>query len=307
MASHFSSNSSAFLALPVEIRRQIYGFCIPQKLRYDVSSTRCYRNCPDWFNEISDYHPHGSGMDVIEIENSEERERELSTEVEEIYPIYPLYPFVEGDHRNGLPGLLLCCHQITEEVMDMLYGENTFQVNIQDNDELTLANLLSSKTREKICNMVLILRPRGVSYRPNFRMDPDIWDGILGNLQILGVIAEQPELDSEEQQLEATEPEDAFEEWTTWITPILEYLRQALNREARIVVDANDEQRTVEIIKEAIPGRCHFQCLPIADFIFRRGKFVLESGFGAGYWDDYEPTSCRDIIDDCDYDYYYSD
>jgi hypothetical protein len=37
--------------------------------------------------------------------------------------------------------------------------------------------------------------------------------------------------------------------------------------------------------------------------IFRRGEFSLESG----YWDDDGPTSGRDIINECDYDYYYSD
>lgn len=293
----------------MEIRRQIYGFCIPQKLRYDVSNTLCYRNCPDWFNEVPDHHQHDledGGVSLMDSGNGEEGEHELSadTGVEEI-----VHPFVEDDRRNALPGLLLCCHQITEEVMDMLYGGNTFQVNIQDDDEFTLTNLFSPKTRERIRNIVLILRPRDVSYRPNFRMDPNIWDGILGNLQILGVIAEQPESQSLEGWPKG-ELEGTFEEWTAWIASIFEYLRRALNAEAKVVVDANDEEKTAEIIEEAMPGRCRFQRLPIADFIFRRGKFASESRFWTGYWDDvHGPTSCRDIIDDyydpCDY--YHSD
>ncbi|KAK0763399.1 hypothetical protein N5P37_002776 [Trichoderma harzianum] len=152
--------------------------------------------------------------------------------------------------------------------------------------------------------MVLILRPMGVSYHRDFHMDPNIWDGILGNLSILGVIAEQPESLSLREWPKA-EAENALEEWTAWITPIFEYLGRALHRETKIVVDANEEKETVQVLEKAIPGRSRFQRLPMADIIFKRGRFSLESG----YWDDNDdgPTSCRDIINDCDYDYYYSD
>lgn len=88
-----------------------------------------------------------------------------------------------------------------------------------------------------------------------------------------------------------------------WLTPILEYLGRVLPRTAQIVVDANKEEDTVQIFGKVMPGRCRFQCLRAADSIFRRGEFSLESG----YWDDDGPTSCRDIINECDYHYYYSD
>lgn len=72
------------------------------------------------------------------------------------------------------PDSLLCCHQITEEAMNMLYGGNIFQVNIHGDGQFTFAHLFNSKTREKIRKMVLILRPMGVSYHLDFRMDPNI-------------------------------------------------------------------------------------------------------------------------------------
>lgn len=85
MASPLSSNSSAFLALPVEIRRQIYRLCIPQSLRYDISSTLCYWNCPDWFNEIPDYPPQGlerGDATSIDSDGDDERQRQLSTDTD---------------------------------------------------------------------------------------------------------------------------------------------------------------------------------------------------------------------------------
>ncbi|PON23264.1 hypothetical protein TGAM01_v207791 [Trichoderma gamsii] len=162
----------------------------------------------------------------------------------------------------------------------MLYAENTFRVNIQDGDELTLADLLSSKPRQKIRKMVLILRPGGASYRPRFSMDPDIWDSILGNLQIIAVVVEQPEPAFQEVFEKAT-PEEGFAKWIAWITPIFEYLCRALDREAKIVVDQ----------------------LPIADYNFGREKFTSASGFWGGYWGRLEddPITARDCIDDDDY------
>jgi hypothetical protein len=96
---------------------------------------------------------------------------------------------------------------------------------------------------------------------------------------------------------------DVIDKGRAWLTPILEYLNRILPSSTQLVVDANEEEHTVQIVTKVMPGRCSFQQLRMANFIFRRGESSLESG----YWDDDGPTSCRDIINDCDYDYYYSD
>src|SRR6266699_6866621 len=102
-------------------------------------------------------------------------------------------------------------------------------------------------------SMILVLRPMGVSYNPTFRMDPKIWDSVLGNLSILGVIAEQPEPPSP-YAWHHLERGDVFGEWTTWLTPILEYLRRILPSITQIAVDANEEEYTVQIFAEMMPG-----------------------------------------------------
>lgn len=59
----------------------------------------------------------------------------------------------------------------------------------------------------------------------------------------------------------------------------MEYIGRAPNREAKIVVDANDDTRVMQIAGKEVPGRCRFQRLPIDDLVFRRGRFSRESGF----------------------------
>ena len=323
-----SSNSSAFLAMPLEIRQQVYRFCIPQNLRFICSSDMCHQNRPegwveplwrldrtwdghdtsgaDFFFEENDcphYDWEGVGVFSTDGEDSNEEDEYEPSRLDDYCQISHRYrPRISPSRQSALPGLLLVCRQITDEVKAMLYGGNTFTVNVHGDGGLNLVKLFGPETTEKMRKMILVLRPMGVSYRPGFCMDRKIWDGVLGNLSILGVIAEQPESPSP-YAFPRVKPEDVFEEWTAWLTTILEYLARALPRTAQIVVDANKEEDTVQIWEKVMPGRCRFQRLRAADLIFRRGEFSLESG----YWDDDGPTSCRDIINDCDYDYYYSD
>lgn len=240
---------------------------------------------------------------MIDGEDSDEEDEYEPSRLDDYCQISQRYrPAISPSRRSALPGLLLVCRLVNGEVRAMLYGGNTFTVNVHGDGELNLVELFSSETREKMRKMILMLRPMGVSYCPGFCMDRKIWDGVLGSLSILGVIAEQPETPSP-YAWPRVEPEDVLKEWTAWLTPILEYLGRALSKTAQIVVDANKEEDTLNILEKVMPGRCHVQRLRSADFIFRRGEFSLESE----YWGDDGPTSCRDIINDCDCDYYYSD
>jgi hypothetical protein len=203
---------------------------------------------------------------------------------------------------SALPGILLLCRQIYNEVTAMLYGGNTFEVILHGTGQSDLARLFNPDLRKKMRKILLVLRPMGVSYQPSFRMDPGIWNAIFDGLVILGIIAEQPEPSTSYQWLQV-DPGRDFEEWKPRLASIMGFIAHAVPDTARIVVDANREGDTENIIRRFMPERCQFQCLQAADVIFKRRAYSLESG----YWDDDGPNSCRDIINDCDYDYYYSD
>ena len=314
--------------MPLELRQQVYRFCIPENLCFICSDDmRCQNRPGGWVDPRWRWDRTGDGYDRsgayssleendypsddcenVEVswtdggDSDEEGEYEPSELDDYCQTSWRYRPRISPTRRSTLPGLLLVCRQINDEVRAMLYGKNTFIINVHGDGQSKLARLFSSETRENMRKMILVLRPMGVSYHPGFYMDRKIWDGVLSSISILGIIAEQPKsppLDTQPR----VELEDVFEEWTTWLIPILEYLGKALPRTAQIVVDANKKEDTTQIVKKVMPGRCHFQRLRAADLIFERGEFSWESG----YWDDDGPTSCRDIIDDCDYDYYYSD
>ncbi|OAA59111.1 hypothetical protein SPI_06313 [Niveomyces insectorum RCEF 264] len=306
--------------MPLEIRQQIYRFCIPQNLDFNCSLDLYYQH-------RNSYDDDSVGVFSTDEDGNEEDDDDsvgvFSTDEdgneEEGDKCSMFLGYRAGSRRSALPGLLLVCRQMTDEVTAMLYGGNTFKVDVHRDNHWALARLSRPAARGQLRKMLLVFRPMGVSYRPGFVMDPTVWDGVLGRLSSLWIVAAQPEPSSPSQhghghehgqeRLQAGPADDAFEAWTRWLTPNLEYLGRALPGTAQIVVDANEEGDTVRMVERVLPGRCRFQQLRAADFIFQRG----ESSPTSGYWDDDDddyddgPTSCRDIISDWDYDQYYSD
>ncbi|KAK4149311.1 hypothetical protein C8A00DRAFT_38091 [Chaetomidium leptoderma] len=195
-------SSGGLLAMPLEIRRQIYGFCIPHDIIFNCSR---------------------DGEDESDMESA---------------------------GHSAVLGLLLVCQQITDEVETMLYGGSIFKVHVHGDGQGDLTRF-SPKRREKMRRIILVLRPKGTSYRPGFCMRPEHWDGVLGSLSMLGVIAEQPT--PPPHAWPSVRREDCLAEWKAWLTPILEYLGRVVSSEARIVVDANKEEDTIQMVATALP------------------------------------------------------
>jgi hypothetical protein len=293
------SNSSLFLDIPKEIRQQIYELCIPLNFRVVVRQDMCYMVCGEGDGFQYEQETHGT-QDVPEDHSSDTVEADDGS--------LPGSPMLYGirassSRRDVLPGLLLVCRQITDEFKAMLYKSITFTVEICDGGETYLASLFSPETREHFRKMILVFTSEGLCYHADFHMNPKIWDKLLSNLSILGIIVEQPE-PLTPYELGMVDSDDVKETWIAWLTRTLEYINQAIPNEIKVVADTNQMAEATRIVERAIPGRCNFQNLRDGDKIFGRAEYSYERG----YWgDDDGPTSCRDIIDDCDYDYYYSD
>ncbi|KAK7575391.1 hypothetical protein V3481_017351 [Fusarium oxysporum f. sp. vasinfectum] len=293
------SNSSLFLALPKEIRQHIYELCIPLNFRVVLRQDVCYMVCGEGDGFQSVQATHGTkdvskdhSSDIVEADDGSLPGSSMLHSIE-----------ASSSRRGALPGLLLVCRQITDEIKVMLYRSITFTVDICDDGEAYLENLFSLEIREHFRKMILVLSSEGLCCRADFHMNQKIWDKLFSNLSILGIIVEQPE-PLTPYELGMVDLDDGKEKWIAWLTPILEYINQAIPSEIKIVADTNQMAEATRIVERAMPGRCDFQNLRDGDKIFRRAEYSYERD----YWDDDDgPTSCRDIIDDCDYEYYYSD
>ncbi|KAI1430304.1 hypothetical protein F5Y12DRAFT_15785 [Xylaria sp. FL1777] len=357
-STSLQTSNSALLAIPLEIRRHIYGFCVPQNLTFDCSDDMYYQNRPlgwiqplrhsnesydryasddeDFADELRYFHSEWKGkereklsaleeIEEIRTEDSPAEEDGLDQSMKEDFGFLgldSLHVPSSSSNMSSLPALLLLCHQITDEVETMLYEGNTFTIDIHCQGQYYLDRQFTKRNRERMRNIILVLRPIGVPYQPDSLMDPDIWDSVLGNLVTLGVIVEQPEPPLlewlEDSEKEATgnfltflrdRKREAVSEWMTWLLPIFEYLVRAVPKQTEIVVDVTEEEDTVQALEFFQKGPFRFQRLPAADSISNKVEFAWESGSRESWYPDVDdsPTSCRDIINDSDYDYYYSD
>ncbi|KAI0860729.1 hypothetical protein F4860DRAFT_478457 [Xylaria cubensis] len=349
--AHPSTSHSTFLGVPLEIRRYIYRFCIPQNLTFDCSEDMYYQNRPvgwvepPWHsNERCDEYASSEEIFINELHSLQRGwmskdesfllEATEVTSVDEGSSAYGIkadseclemgscdFPSSSSD-RSALPAILLLCRQTNNEVETMLYDGNTFTINVHDQDQYHVERQFTPRKRERIRNMILVLRPIGVPYQPDSLMNPGIWDSVLGNLLTLGVIVEQPEppllewLEDSEKEAPGNfltflqdRKKQAAAEWMTWLLPIFEYLVQAIPKQTEIVVDVTEEEDTVQTLEFFQKGPFRFQKLPAADSIPNRLEFAWESASRESWYQDLDdgPTSCRDIINDSDYDYYYSD
>ncbi|CAJ0544211.1 Ff.00g035030.m01.CDS01 [Fusarium sp. VM40] len=284
-----SAKHSVFLALPGEIRRQIYELCIPINSRIVICQDSRYQVLQDG----DGFQPKQETYDTED--DNDEIPEEFSSDIPKTdgrdFPEPPVLQDVKksASRRTALPEILLVCRQITDELKPVLYGSTTFTVIISGGEEKYLEKLFSLETREHFRKMILIFRTEDLSSDVDLYLNPKIWDRIFSNLLKLGIIIEQPE------------PWDGnwvLDEWKARLTSTLGYLNRAIPDKTKIIADANEEAEATQIVERMMPERCDFQKLLDGDLVLDR------------YWngnDDDWPTSCRDCIDDGDYDFYYSD
>ena len=69
--------------------------------------------------------------------------------------------------------------------------------------------------------------------------------------------------------------------WLNWIRPFLQCFRRHLLKHTTVEIDGDGRVETMALIKECLPGGYReIRCRLVGDFIFRRGRFSWESGYG---------------------------
>jgi len=300
------------LRLPFEIRLQIYRYCIPRKHVVEVSSPRFYIGWP----YVGVDHTLGSEDilsskedtldledDAVEVEDynlgfgdtlsSEEDALGLEDDAVNLED-YNLD--LDGDYWNpnkNRSSIFRLSKQISEEALDILYGENIFKLCLHGEGEVYLKKNFTAANRQRMRYLLVTAEPRGVSYEPRKVPDNSLWSSILPTLKGLRVIAEQPVQASSYYGAPTLEQE--MERWVKWTRPFLQCFGQHLSRETIVQVDIDGRAETRDLVKEYLShGYREIRCRHVGDLMFKRGWFSWESG----YWDDDGPINSRDADGD---------
>ena len=273
--------------IPLETRLQIYNYCIPRKRIVEVSDPRFHVRWPaKEDDDTQEFEGEDNSWDVEEEDNNQDFESVASDSVIDLWKI-----------SNNRGSLLLVSKQIGEEALDLLYGENIFELHLHGEGEYFLRKNFSERNRRRMRYILVIAQPMGVSFKPGQEPDNALWSSTLPNLKVLRLVAQQPLTAAGYYNAPTLEQE--MDRWVEWIKPFLECFGQYLRSTIVVEVDDNDTKETSELVKECLWNnyrkvRCHLA----GDLIFQRGHFSIESG----YWDDDGPTNCRDIVSDWDSD-----
>ena len=246
-----------FLALPLELRRQIYKLCVPQNLLIGSEAVEQIFSSFESFVHDDD----GNDETVHGLDNC----CQISDAA--------CPPRFTKRRPGAIPGILLVSRQVSEEAQIVMYAGNTFQFFLNGTMAAHSMDIIpltfSLETRAKMRKLILFTgNPACYVTLPMIAPRYDIWNDALKNISVLGVVALPPDYG-----LRRFRPGKKKEPMK--MKDIADYLSGVLPSRARIVVDADGNSDTVRIWEEGLPGRCHFQRLRAGDVGFGRGCYQM--------------------------------
>jgi hypothetical protein len=312
-----SPSPAGLLCLPFEIRLQIYRYCIPQRNMINVSMprfdlVRSFEGRDLFLDSEDTTSSQGASLDVEnDVENDVVNEEDYQidwewptrfvNDAQELdegttnfegsgsRPELSAYYWNDNSNRTSIFRL---SKQISEEALDILYGENMFKVCLNGGGELGLSNNFTQANRQRMRHLLLIAEPCGINYWPGEMPNDEIWSSILPKSKTLRIVARQP---TEALYPIALTLEKKMDEWIEWFKHRLQCFAQHLSRETIVKVDIDGRTETGELLKECLPyGYQEIRCHLVGDLIFKRGHFSWQSG----YWDFDDPINSHDVDDD---------
>jgi hypothetical protein len=181
-----SQLNSLFFNLPAELRLKIYSYCIPQKCAIKVINTK--------------YRPWGVQPVVSTRDPALAKDKFANTQPHWI-------------------NILQVCKRMTEECLELLYGENLFEVHLSKGGETALMETFSQRNLQRIRNVLAVAPSRwfiGKLGQP----DVDLWATIGSNLTRFEWVV-QPDWICKRRH-DKPVPLEQLEQWFEWTDTYLD-------------------------------------------------------------------------------------
>jgi hypothetical protein len=170
--------------------------------------------------------------------------------------------------------ILCVSRQISGETLDVLYGENVFEIDIHHGNHNVVRNF-SLANQLRIRRLQFVIRPEGVSWVPSLRLDSTIWPRIFSNLTKLCIVAQQPL--RLPRYFSDYDPSIDMNHWLAGLKRALEWIRQHISSDLFVEVDDDDREETSEVIMEYFPDGYKKVRTRTGDWFFERDENPLES------------------------------
>ena len=166
---------------------------------------------------------------------------------------YRLYQSLHENYKPLNPKghtVVLVSRQISEEALNVLYGENVFEITLHQGNQ-RFPSEFAPTNMQRIRRLQLFVRAN-ISCGPPLKLNPYISPPILASLTRLYIVAWQP-LEAKTFN-NAPRLEREMHKWPTELKLVLEYVNQYVSSRATIEVDDNDMGETSELVKKCFPN-----------------------------------------------------
>ena len=183
-------------------------------------------------------------------------------------------------HMERDISILLVSKRISQEALEILYGENYFKVDLNEDVDETFVTHLAPQNTLLIRRLLLTARPlrcdRGLLPTIDFR----IRGRILANLSQLCIVAQEPlaghyfnppwEDVSDEAPVALTK---RLSTWAKWLGPILQLISQHVSTDLVVHLDVGNREFTTNLIKKYIWNDIRRVQTRVGDVYFKRIEF----------------------------------
>ncbi|KAF2011502.1 hypothetical protein BU24DRAFT_426585 [Aaosphaeria arxii CBS 175.79] len=229
--------TSRLLSLPIELRLEVYRHCIPQNRTVDVELS-CFIYQSSDLDDMQDF----AGF-IYDLEDGSGDRPDLANNIS------------ISTYRNGiksnLNSILRVSKQISEEALNVLYGDNYFELRLTGFGKSQFRRNFSYQNRQRIKRLVLIAQPEDSSCTKQSRVDDALWRFMLPQLTMLRIVIDTPVY--KENIFDARTPKQKMEQCINWLLPYMQCFGQYLRAETKVEVDANGHAEMEELAKDCLP------------------------------------------------------
>lgn len=244
---------SPLLRLPLELRHRIYAFIFGHRHHVDLRHVKA--ELDTWWRSMI-YRPQSEKLNDMDL----------------------------FKWRTGILGV---SRAISNETLDVLYGQNVFIVDIHGGGGSHLFSKIGVVNLRRIRFLRVVARPMGVCYGTPLVFDPQLWLPLLDELLQFCIVAQQPLTAGG--YFGAPTLEEDLCEWTSWLDPILKYFSTNLPKTTAVGLDDDDRAETTAMMDKYFDSGYQKVRTITGDYCFERGQYSRESG----YWDSDGRDGCN--------------
>lgn len=169
--------------------------------------------------------------------------------------------------------IFLLSKQISDEALNVLYGENIFRLHLHEEGQEVLKENFTQRNQARMRYMLVVAAPWMARSVP----DETLFASVVPYLKVLRIVARQPVRTIPHGKPPGYTFEGELARWERWLRSVMENFGRCLKDGTVVEVDVDGKEGTGEIIRQCLPGKCReVKCRLEGDRVHRRREKISD-------------------------------